>query len=230
MANQYLALSMFVMLLSFFIILNSMSNFEDSKSQEVLSSLDMAFSSGKVDRQKLAHSVQESSEKSNKEGSTLDKIEGAFENHIRNFKVTKNRLGTEMRITLPLEEFEEALNLTQQSLQTGRSSVRDNSFLSMLVSLIQSEETSIPYRMDMILKTGDSPARLRNEAPETLQNYANKAASFSRILEQSGLPKRFMSTGVAGGQKDFVELLFRRYEPVAVGIVAEMRENDERNQ
>ena len=45
MANQFLSLSMFLMLLSFFIVLNSMSTFEKEVAvPAVLNSLSMAFS------------------------------------------------------------------------------------------------------------------------------------------------------------------------------------------
>ena len=46
MANQFLSLSLFLMLLSFFIVLNSMSDFEKQTAvPAVLNSLSLAFSS-----------------------------------------------------------------------------------------------------------------------------------------------------------------------------------------
>lgn len=226
MANQYLALSLFVMLLSFFIILNSMSKFEDSKSKSVLSSLDVAFSGGMLDREEQAPSLKQAEKQDTNEGNTLDRIEGLFENNISNFKVVKNRFGTEMRIIMPLEEFEEQLSSTQQVLQNDDLAAGQNTFLTTLVSLVQSEDTGVPYRMDMILNTGEQPARMKNETPEELNRYAAMATSFSRLLEENGMPIRFMSTGLDSGDKDYIELLFRRYEPVTIGLLDEVKDNE----
>lgn len=230
MANQYLGLSLFVMLLSFFIILNSMSKFEDSKAKSVLSSLDVAFAGGILDREEQAPSLEQAEKLDTNEGDTLDRIEGLFENNISNYKVAKNRFGTEMRIILPLEEFEEQMVMTEQVLRNDAALQGETTFLTTLVSLIQSEETSAPYRMDIILKTGRPPAEMRNEVPEELAVYTNKATSFSRQLEQEGMPVKFISIGLDGGEKDYVELLFRRYEPMTLGLLDKVRENEQEEQ
>ncbi|MFP4312713.1 MAG: hypothetical protein ACLFR0_00175 [Alphaproteobacteria bacterium] len=218
MANQYLALSLFIMLLSFFIILNSMSDFEEVKADPVLSSLNMAFSSAAVDKERERPSVKITEDVSSQEGNTLDKIKGLFENNITNFKVAQNRFGTEMRIVLSLEEFEQALQSTEELLLSDSADAGENTFLSTLVTLVLSEETGVPYRMDMILATGEEPSVLRNQSPEVLRDYTAKASSFAGFLEGQGLPQRFISTGLAGGEKNQVHLLFRQYEPVTLGL------------
>lgn len=227
MANQYLALSLFVMLLSFFIILNSMSEFEDSKAKSVLSSLDVAFTGGILDRDEPLASMQTAETTDNEKGNTLGRIEGLFENNISNYKVVKNRFGTEMWIILPLAEFEEQLQATQDMLRDDDLDQGKATFLSTLVSLVQSEDTGVPYRMDMILNTGEQPAIMKNEKPEDLAKYTSKATSFSRLLEENGMPIRFISAGLDSGQKDYIELMFRRYEPITIGLLDEVRQNEQ---
>ena len=73
MANQFLSLSLFIMLLSFFIILNSLSSYEDVKSKPVLNSISMAFSKDTPDPI-LAPNTVESPIESNNEGDSLDKL------------------------------------------------------------------------------------------------------------------------------------------------------------
>ena len=74
MANQFLGLSLFIMLLSFFIILNAISSFEITKTQPILNSLSMTFASKQTDQQIIPGKVvSQSSQKM--EGSALDKIE-----------------------------------------------------------------------------------------------------------------------------------------------------------
>lgn len=219
MANEFLGLSLFIMLLSFFIILNALSDFEETKAAPIMSSLNMAFSAGAIDKDELAPSIESADETSMNEGTTLDKIEGLFGAQVKNFRVTKNRLGTEMYIRLPREEFEAALGASGQDLfleEEGSNPMIEAPFLEMLVDLINTARTSVPYRMDMVLNLGANPAVMRNESPEALDAAMRTVSFYSERLEREGMPIRFISAGVGAGESDIIELMFRRYVPVDV--------------
>jgi len=219
MANEFLGLSLFIMLLSFFIILNALSDFEETKADPIMSSLNMAFSAGAIDKDEPAPSIESVEETNMKEGTTLDKIEGLFGAQVKNFRVTKNRLGTEMYITLPRDEFEAALGSEGQELfleQEGANPMIEEPFLDMLVDLINTARTTVPYRMDIILNLGENPAEMRNDSPEDLAAAMRTASGYSELLERKGLPIRFISTGLGADERDMVELMFRRYIPVDV--------------
>lgn len=219
MANEFLGLSLFIMLLSFFIILNALSDFEDTKADPIMSSLNMAFSAGAIDKDAPAPSIQSSEETSMNEGTTLDKIEGLFGAQVKNFRVTKNRLGTEMYIRLPRAEFEAALGNQGQDLfleEEGSNPMMEAPFLEMLVDLINSARTTVPYRMDIVLNLGANPAVMRNESPETLDTAMRTVSGYSELLEREGVPIRFISAGLGADEADIVELMFRRYVPVDV--------------
>tara|TARA_B100000214_G_C23855196_1_gene575337 strand:+ start:128 stop:820 length:693 start_codon:yes stop_codon:yes gene_type:complete len=219
MANEYLGLSLFIMLLSFFIILNALSDFEETKADPIVSSLNMAFSAGAVDKNEPAPSVISAEETSMNEGTTLDKIEGLFNAPVKNFKITKNRLGTEMYISLTREEFEKALGAKGQETflqDSGSNPLMEEPFLNMLVDLMNTAQTNAPYHMDIVLNLGANPSVMRNEAPEKLNASMKTVSGYSELLEGQGLPIRFISVGVGAGAPDMVDLLFRPYKSLDV--------------
>lgn len=214
MANQFLSLSLFIMLLSFFIILNALSNFEDVKSRPVLNSIATTFSNN-APTEVYSPNTVESIEKSVNEGDTLDSLKKLFNAHITGAKVTKNRLGTTMHIQMPLAEFETSLltpsrNNTPASQRFGAP----GTFTPTLISLMQTRETDIPYRMDMVLNTKIEPASATVDAPEQVRLDMNKISTLSKRLEESGLQKKLMSAGLAKGDVGMIDLYFTRYEPV----------------
>jgi hypothetical protein len=86
----------------------------------------------------------------------------------------------------------------------------------MLVDLINTARTSVPYRMDIVLNIGESPAVMRNDSPEALGEAMRTVSSYSERLEREGMPIRFISVGLGADEADIVELMFRRYVPVDV--------------
>ncbi len=211
MANQYLSLALFIMLLSFFIILNSMASYDEDKAIPVMNSISQAFSTKQIETN-IANSTISEEKIANKTGSSIDRMKALFHAHISGFKSQENRFGNEMYATLPLREFEKAMtSINQNSGATFDGAA--GKFLPLLISILKSEETTMPYRMDIILNAAENPASLQNKNPETLENLIKKAALFSNILEQVGLPKKLISTGVEQGDEKYVSLAFRPYTP-----------------
>lgn len=207
MANQFLGLSLFIMLLSFFIILNTVSSFEDTKSRPVLNSLSLAFSNQEK-RTELKPDVTKSEAEENNEGDTLEKLQAHFNAYITGAQIRKNRFGTMMHIRMPLEKFERAISMP--ALQGAASG---SGFLPTLISLIQTRETEIPYRMDIVVNLENKPAFLQSKSPEIYNTNLKKAALFASSLESSGMQKKLMSVGLSKGSPGFVDIFFRRYEP-----------------
>jgi len=214
MANQFLALSLFIMLLSFFIILNTLSNFEDVKSRPVLNSIATTFSNN-APEDVLSPNAVESVKKSVNEGDTLENLKNLFNAHITAAKISQNRLGTMMHIQMPLKQFENSL--LAPSRNNAISSQRlgaPGTFTPTLISLMQTRETKIPYRMDMILSTKVDPANALIDTPEQSRLDMQKIATLSKRLEESGLEKKLISAGLGKGEVGMIDLYFTRYEPV----------------
>lgn len=213
MANQFLALSLFIMLLSFFIILNTLSNFEDVKSRPVLNSIATTFSSNAPEEVHSPNAV-ESTQKSINEGDTLDNLKSLFNAHITGAKVSKNRLGTMMHIQMPLKQFESSLLAPSRNRAPSQRLGAPGTFTPTLVSLMQTRETDIPYRMDMVLNTAIDPASAVVDEPEQIRLDMRKISTLSKRLEESGLQKKLISAGMAKGEVGMIDLYFTRYEPV----------------
>ena len=90
MGNPYLNLSLFIMLLSFFLILNGISNFQNDKSFPVLNSLNITFTKKELEAPKPSQSMED--EESSRKGNTLDKLEALFKVHIANAESAKRQI------------------------------------------------------------------------------------------------------------------------------------------
>lgn len=203
MANQFLALAMFIMLLSFFIILNALSNFEVVKSNEVLTSISVAFSNQDLPND-LSANIIESPVESYNEGNTLDKLKGLFEAQIAGIETEKNRLGTVMHLRMKLDAFEK--NLTASGSSFG------GALAPTLVSLLGADE-NVPYTMDMLINLNGNPAVVQNEAPQSISKNVTKVARYAMLIENAGLPKKYLSAGLGQGPEGTIDLYFKRYQP-----------------
>lgn len=217
MANQFLTLSMFIMLLSFFIILNALASFDDDKSKPVVKSLSLAFSTKEIADDEIANSTIEdvTEEQSFKEGSTIDKIQGLFETQISGIEARQNRFGTEMYIRMPINDFEDAIMepISNQRTKSGVPRV-GNVLVPVLTSLLQgNEDAENMYQMDMLIGVEDNPARLMNQSLQDMNTVIDQSAMFAKRFEESGLPKEYITAGVRKGPVGFVDLHFRPYQP-----------------
>lgn len=214
MANQFLALSLFLMLLSFFIVMNAVSGYEDTKTQPVMRSISLAFSNeeyvedfGPSDEPTIIMNVGS--------GDTLSTVKGLFEGHISNIQVTKNRLGTVMHIRVPVLSFKRAILMPRlnNSEQAKLSNMGEGSFLQTLVTLLRAEENNMPYRVDMILEVAYKPDSVKQENLKQANRDLKVVAGFASKLEDYGLPKHFLSAGLMKGDSGYISLYFRSYVP-----------------
>ena len=216
MANQYLALALFIMLLSFFIILNGISDYEDERSQPIMASISAVFSSSAISETASAPSTMESTSQSDKKGSALDELEELFTAQITGLKAQQNAIGTSMSLTMKLDDFEKALTSPETA---------SVNFMPTLISLVQTQN-NIPYRMDIIVGIGKNPARLNSEDPRAAAAMVRKAAFLAQTLENAGLPNKLVSTGLGAGPAGYVNLHFRHYEPFDLASVSSERETE----
>ena len=120
-----------------------------------------------------------------------------------------------IHVRLPLRSFERAVTAAGEAADQERRPGRNPAgfFLPTLVSLLQSEKTGIPYRMDIVLNIPESPAQMQNEKPEKIMGHIQKAGLLTQKLEEAGLQKRFITAGLSEGKEGYLDLYFRRYEP-----------------
>lgn len=201
MGNQYLALGMFIMLLSFFIVLNAMSGFDKGKTQAVMESLSETLSvSTKTKQNMYATSIAEEGKHFN-QGDNLDQIQALFRSTIPDVVARRNRFGNRLTLSMPQDEFEFIL----LSIGSDEESTR---FVTMLAMLMNSEE-DIPYKMDMIIRTKSYKSSI---------NHIVKSGQYAQILETSGVPAFLMSSGLQQGQTNTIDLVFSHYEPMKLEL------------
>ncbi len=214
MANQFLGLSLFIMLLAFFIILNSISTYEDTKSRPVLNSLIVAFSNREpVDV--LPPGPMDMVSETQNLGSTLDKLESLFSAQITAADTRQNRLGTIMYVRAPFDDFRDAITSSLSGAPAPLVNPLDEQnidLLPMLVSLLETDD-AVPYKMDMILNVEQEPSALLAESPEQFVVHNNAVSAIARKVTESGLPTRQITVGIGQGEPGFINLVFRRYEP-----------------
>jgi len=197
------------MLLSFFIILCALSNYEEAKARPVVNSLSIAFSS-KDNVEELSPNVESDPIQSHRDGDALDKLRELFKAQISGLEVNENRLGTMMHMRLEQDKFDEIL-ITPLSRAENLSSF-DGDFLPVLISLLDSQD-SISYRMDVVVNVKEEPADLKQNEPELFESEVDKAASYANVMESAGLPQPLVTAGLRAGKPGFVDIYFRRYEP-----------------
>lgn len=213
--NKLLALSLFIMLLAFFIVLNAISTFEEEKVEPIVASLEAAFASKVTASEDVQPSVTKSKQHSINEGNSIERIEALFRSRIPAKNIDKNEhLGT-MQVTMTLEEFENIVSGLSQGRQFGeeRTSEQAEVFLATLVSLLRSDQLGTPYHMDIIVNIAEKPSFLQNSDPQKMADVMRQASLLTTRIEQYGLSAKLMTIGLQKGDDKTVDLLFRPYVP-----------------
>ena len=123
-------LSLFIMLLAFFIVLNAISDYEDIKTENVRRSLEIAFSNNPDLEESMASEAPDPVQ-AMREGRAFDRINALFNTEISSFKKEVSYSRGIMMIELPFDEFSEAVMAVGQKdllRYPSRRSVRGNYF------------------------------------------------------------------------------------------------------
>ncbi|HPF78312.1 MAG TPA: hypothetical protein PLF01_03370 [Alphaproteobacteria bacterium] len=214
-AGQMLNLSLFIMLLAFFIVLNSLSSYEELKTEQVRRSVELAFAKDpKI--QPDQSSARKDPAQALKEGHTFDRIDALFESEIMSFEATSSKSLGIMMVRVPYEKFSKAIMATGQKdlLQyPSRKAVRGNFFLPTLVSILRRNIDGAPTRMEIMVHTEENPAMLQNQQPKKMMEVMSKVGVFSQRLEKQGMPEKLLNIGVSKGDPEYIDLVFRKYIP-----------------
>ncbi|MBI2235120.1 MAG: flagellar motor protein MotB [Micavibrio aeruginosavorus] len=206
--SQLLGLSLFIMLLAFFMVLNSISQYEQKKSENIFKNLEDTFSASIAQAGNDKPSIIRSDEKHLGEGDVLEQIEAYFTAQIPGFKAVKEKQRGVMIVHVRKSDFEEAVRgLGAGKKQGGNDFARG--FLPVLVALMRSEQRGLPYRMDITYQMDENPARLQNDAPQRMAETVHTVAEIAGVIEKAGLKPQLMTIGLQEGNPDTVELVFR---------------------
>ncbi len=212
MANQFLSLALFLMLLSFFIVMNGMSNFEESKSVPVMNSIALAFSSGSINNSRAPFD-EKNNQLSMGSGDTLESLEGLFNTYIAGFDVSRNRLGTVMHVQTSVAQFKNAISVFE--LAYDDINIGDKgAFILTMVTLLRSAQEGVPYRVDIVVNIPKTPTIFQKQNPDEFIKNLKLVSGFAQALEKAGMPNKMLSAGLAKGKAGFVDLYFYKYKPM----------------
>ncbi|MCB1556424.1 MAG: flagellar motor protein MotB, partial [Alphaproteobacteria bacterium] len=139
-SGQLLALALFIMLLAFFIVLNAISTFDETRVRPAMDSIEKAFASKMVDQPEVNPSLAPAPEQARGEGDTLDKIEGLFTAHIPGQDVVMDKSRGEMHVRVPYDSLKKAV-FSIGAQTPGETDL--NPFLPTLLGLLSSRASGV---------------------------------------------------------------------------------------
>lgn len=208
-AGQLMALSLFIMLLAFFIILNTISDYEETRARNIIRSLESVFAVNMTDPDIESPSTVSSEDPSTDEGDVLDKLERLFSAQIPSNKIKVDKSEGVMYASVSYDDFLSAVMGLGQVSEDSKQSWKQDFFLPALVSLLKNDQTGYPYRMDIYINIGVNPARMKNKDPQGLGANMKNAGRLAEKIESAGLQTKLLSMGVKKGDPGTVEMVFR---------------------
>ncbi len=208
LGSQLMTLSLFVMLLAFFIVINAISTFETNRVKPIMKSLGQTFATRLDVTVDDRPSPTESEDMSMGSGDVLERIEAMFNTHIPgpDTKVERNPISGIMTVTVPFDRFAEAMAL----VASGKT---DAVFTPMIVGLMRSNQAGLSYRMDMTLAVPmEPPAYLRTQ-PEAMWAALRSLNTLALDLEEAGLAQKYFTIGMQKGAPGRLEIVFSRHRP-----------------
>lgn len=204
-----MALSLFVMLLAFFIILNSISDYEENRARNIMRSLESVFAVNFTDPDMDLPSTVSSEDSLTDEGDVLDKIQNLFSSQIPSNKIKVDKSEGVMYASVPYDDFSSAVMDLEKGDKGEKKGWGQEFFLPALVSLLKNDQTGHPYRMDVYINVGGNPARMMNKDPKKLNAGMKNAGRLAGKIESAGLQTRLLSVGIKEGDPETVEIVFR---------------------
>lgn len=214
--SHMLTLSVFIMLLAFFIVLNAISSVTHQKSGPALRSIEKTFSRVPGQVPSLPN-TGDAEEAGTGRGDALEGVESLFRAELPGLKAEKDESRGALHIHMTREAFLRALEQTR-TVQLPDQSVyqwKPGSFVATLVGFATLAEKGASLRMDVLVNLAAEPAALRKSNPAALSAATREAGQIAQILVGSGLPEAHLSVGLSAGQARTVDVYFRKNKPFA---------------
>ncbi|MCK6418466.1 MAG: hypothetical protein L6Q57_05955 [Alphaproteobacteria bacterium] len=207
MGNYFLSLSLFVILLCFFIVLGANSTFEQNKAGAVMNSMAQAFASKDNNIRKISALPASADALHPHDGSVIGRVQGAFESQLPAADISQNRFGNSLRVRMDVKTFEAAVS---EAALSGVMGAEQPSLRPVLLALIDGQESPDALRMDMVFEIPDNPALFAAQEAPLLADIRQRSLAMARNLENAGLPASLLSVGVGRGQEGYVVLYFQK--------------------
>lgn len=210
-SRQLLSLSLFIVLLAFFIVLNGVSSFDEGKVRDTMDSVGFAFGTSIEAKYGLEGDLGSQTAHTDEDqtrGSVFDRMQALFNANIPGHKAVLSKSNGILHIAIPLEEFEQALDKSIEAGGRVREDEISDYIFDALIALMNRDDDGIKYRMDVYYNLRTNPAELFNKSPQEFNTQLNRSSGLARKIEQIGLPENLMSISMSKGNPAVVDLYF----------------------
>ncbi|MGF1612238.1 MAG: hypothetical protein ACFCUQ_22795 [Kiloniellales bacterium] len=207
--NIVAMLSLYLLLLAFFILLNALSKLEDDRTRTVLKSVNEAFN-GNVQSLDSVKSYSAALGPLDQSGGLLSDIQKLFESSIPAAETEMSDSGTLMRLTLDSESL----------FRPGRPEVQPKrkAFLEQLAKILMTERNDgLVFELEVMHGVPEDKAGIVAEAgPRSLE--VRRMGVLVSAFESLTLPPPQLSVGISPGHPNEVLLIIRVFEKQAEPI------------
>ena len=203
-ANRFGALlstlSLFIMLLAFFMMLNASSNFDDDRVKPVLQSLKETFTT-RVFRNDVGPSLSPDAELRSGEGHEAFKsLSSYFSTSFPGFTPQMIPTRGVFYLELPADQFEKKFFGSNKALQK---------------TLIEKMWAYQQLQMEIWINIEQDPGVSSGDARDELRKRIDTLSAWATELEKQGLQKGTLTIGLQKGDPKKVIVLFHNYKPYA---------------
>ncbi len=218
MAGHIISLSIFTILLAFFIVLNANANFDYSRAGPVLNSLERTFAAGFQGNNMPKVSPITSTDTSHKRGDAMTRLENVFRARIPGSTITRSSSRGTLTVQMPYDDIRRQIE--DSILTDGTTDIESPNLLLTTIPLLNHEEPEKRIQMDIILNIQQNPGTLEPLNNETTdieiakhKNMYESISFFAKVFELGDLPTELINIGIQQGKADTVDIIFRPYKP-----------------
>jgi hypothetical protein len=200
-------LSLFIMLLAFFIVLNRHTEFREEKVRPILESIDQTFTS-RVFRQDSGPSYRQDIERQTAQGDDLEKIEALFRSRLPQVDARYLPSRGILYVEMPVQVFQ---NLIDQKSPRYERALDD-----AMRDIMSSRKPALQLEIWLVHK--EDPVSLMQKNPDQLSQLIKQLSDWVGSLEQQtagDLPKGRAVIGVGQADQEIIKLIFRPHTPYA---------------
>ncbi len=202
----FLTLSIFILLLAFFVVLNTNSNIIEERSIYVISSVERQFAKDFYGSTKDNQDINSDKDVRDSGTSTSDKMQELFTSASIAFELNETKGGNTFFIRLKKQDFDNAISQVTDGIsvqgehQKGSVFERYIALFTQISAMIAPQEKALKYNLSVLLYT--------KKIDSVLKKDVDKLIKYAKELDVIGINGSGVSFGLKPKDGDFIELNF----------------------
>jgi hypothetical protein len=194
-ANAVIFVSLYLLLLAFFIFLHSVSVLQDDRVRSVLGSVNIAFAGlsqdTPADQQKMLSGEEQGTQ------AFHAKLKNVFETAIPLVESRFTKGGTRLQFTVPIRQL-----FAYRSVEMRNTL---GTFLDDIAETLIARNNNIGTDLEILIGTGMALPELADISEDIA---AQRVSHLSQVLMEAGVPSRNISIGMAAGDAGLIHFSF----------------------